>query len=260
MLRQLLLCVVLIPFMGNAQDFEMPDIPETALMAPTAYPGFVSFYGFDGTPLDTNVVFNEEGQLVASGQMDNGVPMGSWQAWHPNGKVSATGTIEGADMTGLWTFYHDNGKVAAKGYMDTMSFELGCAGSGNYKQMSYYVGAWTYYHENGSKSDVIHFKDGGLHGEYIGYFADGTVKLKGTLKEGHFNGKWEEFYPSGKIKTRSWHAWLPEVCGNKVSTSAYDSPWFGYDCKIGAWEWFNEAGELTKKEVYDDHGYLFNDD
>ncbi len=53
-----------------------------------------------------------------------------------------------------------------------------------------------------SNSDIVkeemNFKRGVLHGERIRYYKNGEIKLKGSYREGNFDGKWIANMPQGE--------------------------------------------------------------
>lgn len=68
-----------------------------------------------------------------------------------------------------------------------------------------------------------------MQGEYLEYFEDGKIKLKGIYDKGLMTGIWVEYHPNGKIK----------LTGNYINNK-----------KEGTWTEFDENGKQIKKMRY----------
>ncbi len=91
----------------------------------------------------------------------------------------------------------------------------------------------------------VQIPDGGvMKGEVVGgvrqgpwtsYFADGTIRSRGTYVNGELHGPTEVFHPNG----------MPYYTGN-----------YGNGLTVGEWHFYDEAGVLVKTAVHDSTGTL----
>ncbi len=56
--------------------------------------------------------------------------------------------------------------------------------------------------DNGNLSQVYRRRNGILNGEYISYFKNGTINIKGFFKDGNEVGIWLYFYKNGKFEKK----------------------------------------------------------
>ncbi len=82
------------------------------------------------------------------------------------------------------------------------------------------------------KGEVI----GGVRqGPWTSYFADGTIRSRGTYVNGELHGPTEVFHANG----------MPYYRGN-----------YGNGLTVGEWQFYDEAGVLVKTAVHDSAGTL----
>lgn len=85
------------------------------------------------------------------------------------------------------------------------------------------------------KGEVL---DGLRQGPWTSYFADGTIRSRGTYVNGQLHGPTEVFHPSG----------APYYRGN-----------YGNGTAVGEWQFYDEAGVLVKTAVHDSTGTLLEE-
>jgi antitoxin component YwqK of YwqJK toxin-antitoxin module len=74
--------------------------------------------------------------------------------------------------------------------------------------------------------DVV---DGIKHGDFLLYYEDGTIQIKGTLDSNRNVGKWQYFYQDGKLESEGF---------------------FVDDMPEGRWSWFYPSGNLKEDGSY----------
>ena len=176
--------------------------------------------------------------------------------------TSENATYNQRTTNGYWEYYHENGGLKSKG-----NYEDGLE-----------VGVWEHYYENGNRKDLWDYGDdrmyrthkafretgellwersffyGDLHGTWISYYQDGSIRIKSNWEQGKelnqtrfiyhedgqlmrraefkgddFNGLREDFHENGKLKqTGSYQDGKP----------------------IGIWKVFDEEGNLTSSDEF----------
>ena len=176
--------------------------------------------------------------------------------------TSENATLNQTITNGYWEYYHENGGLKSKG-----NYEDGLE-----------VGIWEHYYENGNTKDLWDYGDdriywthkafretgellwerslfyGDLHGTWISYYQDGSIRIKSNWEHGKelnqtrfmyyeggqlmeraefkgddFNGLREEFHENGELKqTGSYQDGKP----------------------IGIWKEFDEEGNLTRSDEF----------
>ena len=245
-------CYLFLAFIFPAKCLaQINELSEDPLFANLAMPGFASFYYESTTPLDTNVLFDADGRRVASGELKNGIPFGTWQSFHANGQIKWKGRIEAGFLVGDWSCHHVNGRLAAKGKMAKVMVELGCAGSENYTPLSYFHSQWHFYDFDGTLRQQTTYRNGSRNGAYTSFYINGEKAEEGAFKESIKHGTWKTYYSNGETKSIAQYAWRPDTCESDGEDENIDSPWFGYACRTGKWQWFDPTGKLLNEVIYD---------
>ena len=115
--------------------------------------------------------YYENGQLKLQGLNFSGVKQGSWKSWYPSGQVK-------------WDAYYSQGKF----FSDYIS-----------------------YHPNGQISKKMFFNyEGEPQGEYLEYYVDGQLAVKGNYgpfsQMGKKVGKWIHYFENGKKKEIQYYS------------------------------------------------------
>ncbi len=63
-------------------------------------------------------------------------------------------------------------------------------------------GEWIGYYENGQIKLKGNYKDGKKNGEQINYYKNGQIELKGNYKAGLENGEWITYYENGQTELK----------------------------------------------------------
>lgn len=135
----------------------------------------------------------------------------------------------------------------ARGMFTEGQFELGCAGSGNYKMVAIQTGKWTFWHNNGKVSIQCTFESNvyaqqRLEGKYTSFFENGQKESEGIYKNSERTGTWNYWYENGQ--KRAEEQYLYQDC------NLYD--YVSFECPSGVWTYWNDTGELTKRQAYKD--------
>lgn len=107
-------------------------------------------------------------------------------------------------------------------------------------------------YENGRPKVISKFKDGEVIYERHYYETGGVIK-EGPIKNGNRDGKWQSFYPSGKLQSIGHY-----VDGKRqdIVETYYENGNLRYEGKFengkkaGSWVFYDESGKVTKTEKY----------
>jgi antitoxin component YwqK of YwqJK toxin-antitoxin module len=72
--------------------------------------------------------------------------------------------------------------------------------------------------------------DGLKNGDFVEYFSDGSVKMKGTYQDNTYTGKYVQNYPDGKVMVEGEY---------KAAV------------KDGLWKYYADDGRLKAQQVYE---------
>lgn len=156
--------------------------------------------------------YNHQEKLISEEFYANNKKNGKWKVYYTNGKVASEKSWKDDVENGAWKEYFESGKtkmeaVFTNGQLDgkvVFYYPNGVKLSeGNYSH-SLKAGLWFNYNEDGS----VHFKENydkgflketiRVNGTFEDYFADGIPKAVTVYKNGLKNGKFKEYYETGK--------------------------------------------------------------
>lgn len=212
--------------------------------------------------ITANTCFSQSGEV---NQLDDmGRKQGAWQAKFPNGKTKYEGQFHDDKPFGEFKYYYVSGALKAINSFGSNSliaynksyFENGILmAEGKYidqkkdsiwrfysdvdsvllSEESYSADlrdgmVKNYYPGTEQLSELIHYVKGIKEGEWVKYFEDGTVLLRGTYLHDVLVGEIIFNYPDGKLNIK----------GQYVN---------GY--KDGKWLVYNADGSLDHEEFYD---------
>ncbi len=205
-------------------------------------------FPFYRTSVDSNCaeeLFYDDGSVKATGSCENGKKSGTWTSFYKSGDTMSSGTMFNDSLVGEWCFYFPNGRLRAKGSFEGGTFELGCAGSGNYISVSIKSGNWQYWSLSGSKILTCNYVkneygEQSLNGRYTKWYDSGQKLEEGSYKNGMKNGKWTYWYVNGQKQREEYFVYQDCLL--------YDYVW--YECPTGEWKYWNEDGTIDKVEKY----------
>jgi len=181
---------------------------------------------------------DKEGQIVYDGQFKDGIPWGTFRYYYTDGKLKTISALSDGGNTARTVSFANNGLKIAEGkyfsekkdsiwryYSDhdgiLLSEESYTSGIKNGLSKTFFP--------NGKLAELIHYRQGKKDGEWVQYFDDGQLKLKGYFvsdeKEGIFTG----YYPGGK----------------KNFSGSYKE---GH--RDGPWVFYEEEGAVMRSETY----------
>lgn len=120
--------------------------------------------------------------------------------------------MQGAVKDGKWSYWFENGKQSGEEYYNKGS----------------QTGTWKTWYDNGNISSEINFEAGTA----TFWFSNGKKQSEGKMMTGMVrDGKWTGWYENGRINFEG----------------SYKN-----GKKEGVWVWYNEKGEKTTEQVYQD--------
>lgn len=132
---------------------------------------------------------DDAGNVLVKGQYKNGKRTGKWQ-YFEKGQLSRELDYKDDKLDGKKTIYYSNGK---KEFEETYV---------NGKRNGEYTG---YSMTSGNITQVKHYVDNKLDGEFKTYSEKGTVTEEGNYKDEKKDGVWKRYDPKGKlIKTQNY--------------------------------------------------------
>jgi antitoxin component YwqK of YwqJK toxin-antitoxin module len=131
----------------------------------------------------------------------------------------------------------------------------------------YQDGKWTEHFENGKTSITGSYRRGKPVGVWKSFYQEGHIKsiynygiiLENGIVKTCLSGSYEEFFPDGKVKVNGYYA---AVATDTKDTVTVEDPVTGEKTiavsavhsykgvKTGHWEYYNEDGEIEKKEDF----------
>jgi len=179
--------------------------------------------------------YDEDGNLLAEGIIDDkNLFQGKWIEYQ-NGKVSAKGEYKNSDKNGKWEFFYKNDSLQQSG-----SYNAG-------KQ----EGLWKWYYPNGKLARQEFYLKGKLDGFYAELNENGDTLSKGQYISGEKEGIWiynnGDHYEKGEYKSGQkegeWNAWYPN--GKLKYTGVYKR-----DTQDGRHIFYFEDGVLMEERYY----------
>lgn len=159
---------------------------------------------FEGVRIKVNNVFVKDGEvrwvyqsgrIKRTGKYNQGKKIGEWKTVYPTGEKKkiikynkngdAIGNLkewylsgqlkrkENMMLNGIGVWYHKNGQIEC---------------TGKFNKSGWRHGKWVYYNENGKETEVIHYKNGLKHGQYVKKTKKKVVD--GTYRKGKKVGEW----------------------------------------------------------------------
>lgn len=183
---------------------------------------------------------------------------GEQKYYHENGAIQKSGTwhegvIDGelkyfsTDGMLLYVLHYDEGKLLGYSYEGT---------DGNMQPMTKLTdasGKFECFFRNGKKSQEGEFLNGLVHGHWIEYYSDGTVKEDENFEYGERNGVQTYNYPNGKVKEvlSYYYGVFDGPCkyyydnGNlkRIENYVLNEKW-------SRWYFYNEQGQLTTTRLF----------
>ena len=120
------------------------DVPFTGKEKAKVKDKIVEYEVKDGYKSGEFKIYNLDGILEVSGQLDSNRNVGKWKYFHPNGVIESEGSFDYDLPDGKWSWYYPDGKKKEEGY-----FSQGKR-----------VGVWYQYDREGKVTLKKHFDSG----------------------------------------------------------------------------------------------------
>ncbi len=179
----------------------------------------------NGTPNGYNKFYYDNGVVSSEGTMRDGKPDGYWKTYSQNGKIKSEGNRKNFQLDSTWKFYNEMGKLAfsfsykegkKNGPKNTYDTKDGYVLTSESYENDVKQGNTINYYKDGKVKQTIPFVAGKEEGTGYEYSPDSIIttitqyKMGFVQKEQKINrkdaaglkqGMWQEFYPSGMLKT-----------------------------------------------------------
>ncbi len=133
--------------------------------------------------------WNADGRPRFLGGYADDKMQGTWTAWHPNGNVLSTREYVGDQLHGWMRTFHENGALAEESF-----FVAGVE-----------TGVNRGWHKNGQLAWEMFYADGKREGAAIWYDEAGVLFAEGDYVADALHGRYVEYAPDGSVKrTERW--------------------------------------------------------
>ena len=143
------------------------------------------------TPVGKWYTFFKDGKLQSTySYSEEGKLDGVFVQYFSNGKIYISGTFKNNIQSGLWKTFYLNGNLETEGEM----YE-----GKRYKR-------WNYYYNSGIIKEISNYNiEGKLDGELITFDEYGTLVSKANYKKNKIDGEYLEFYYDGNIALKGYY-------------------------------------------------------
>lgn len=176
--------------------------------------------------------YNNKGQLITEGRIQDGLQQGQWIWWFDNGSIKDIANLVNGEYVGKRIHFNENG--------DTNQLEIlyePCIESCCFGQVIYYKrnkrlvlheldslgvtdGICYYFNPNGDTAAIFQYISGLSDGLRVEFQPNGQVSCFGNLEEGIEQGKWILFNILGSpVKTDFYENGEITASNNEVDTS-----------------------------------------
>lgn len=163
------------------------------------------------------ISYHRNGKLATKMAYVSDKPHGSYKTYYPDGQLQQEGTYTNGIQTGLWKKYYPDGKLEEEVINDEK-------GKKNGVLKSYDTDGKLYYEMDFLKGEVVAYKY---------YDKQGKILKEDKRQKGEF--QFVGYFPSGAKRMEGIYS--------KVG-------------KKGTWKYYDEFGNLSSEEVYNDNGEL----
>jgi uncharacterized protein len=191
---------------------------------------------------------------------NNGLKQGDWKDFYPTGNIKSEKTFRDDLLHGYYKEYDMKGNLVL-----TMLYENGAIVKSNVEDQPD-IEIKNRYDQNGKLIYSGPFRNSvpvGIHREYSAdgkitdskiYNDNGVLVSEGIVNEqGDRNGKWEDFFPDGKVmdegqytENRRSGLWKFNNSDGKTEQTGY----FNNGRPDGMWKWYYENNALLREEEY----------
>ncbi len=147
------------------------------------------------------------GQLKTQGYYnDEGTKDGFWYIYYPDGTIDTQNYYHKGELNGTQKYYDTSGQLSSEVF-----YTFGVALSethydqeGNITQkidrFNTENDKITYHYSNGKVNSIFTYKNGMIHGDFVGYDFYGNLRAEGTYVNNDQQGPFKTYYPDGTLK------------------------------------------------------------
>lgn len=154
---------------------------------------------------------NDSGVLIASGKLENNIPVGHWKYFYNNGYIESEGSYKNGNYHGKWLKYLDpegivtrlryDKKIPQDSIPDLQQLKyrireiqnfIDGTRDGEFIQYAYY--------SFDKPQSIKNYKRGQLDGKSIAYYDNGIIFYEQNYKEGKLDGYERFYYSNGQLK------------------------------------------------------------
>lgn len=211
--------------------------------------------------------FNSVGQGDINVTDSKGRKQGKWiKNYDGTNKKRYVGQFKDDKPTGEFVYYYSTGEASAVTQFlpDEVAYTKMYFANGNLMARGKYIeqikdSTWWYFTEDKKMLSKENYENGKLNGEVVVYYPTDpkTEAVKvfeiTNYKDGLKNGKWKQYFKSGKVKATgnyldgNYHGKLFWYHGTgRVETEGF----YKHAVKNGTWKYFDKEGNLEKKVYY----------
>ncbi len=169
----------------------------------------------DDKEIGTFRFFDQNGKILSIREYKSPGGIAVCTMYDHEENLHASGELLGMKKLGTWLYYSNDGK-------DTIGVETFVDGLLHGAQYTYF--------ENGNITEIMHFNKGNKEGEWIEYYSDGQINVKGQFINNQLNGKVTYYYSTGERRK----------IGN-----------YTQGIRKGIWLTYDISGKVIKKVDYD---------
>jgi len=183
-----------------------------------------------------SVEYHKNGNIAKHGNYKTDNKEGVWEKYYPDKTLESENYYIGGQAHGTQKYYAVNGKITEtiSSYKGVLLNSVNFDTTGTAVDTVIYVNAsgkriYHFYKDGPVKCD-INIQYNSYNGDYLFYFPNGKIRIKGKYSSGLENGEWIWYYWNGEISSKG----------------TYD-----YGDKTGKWEYYNEDGKLNRVSEYE---------
>lgn len=98
-------------------------------------------------------------------------------------------------------------------------------------------------------------------GPYEERYADGSLRIEGTMRAGQRHGLWTAYFRDGGVQSRSTYVdgvqHGPSVVFHRAGVMAYTGD-YANGRQVGEWRYYDQSGALARAVEFDSTGTLVN--
>ena len=204
-----------------------------------------------GLPMDSRMRIRRE---------KHGLMHGKWRTWYESGQIKDEIRFNHGKRIGNRIEWYENvqrknrEKITGSSVIHIEYYSTGQMSS-HMEKIGNRASVKTYWYDSGELMKEETVARNLKHGLFTEWYKNGKVKLQGEHEWNDPSGNWLEYYPSGNLfKAMKWHnRYLKhEFHFNESYKKIAEGDMGRYGHKDGEWFYWDETGNLIKKELWID--------